>query len=210
MTILYHDGFDTGDFSGWALVIGSTALPTSEKAHHANYSMKLTSDFQGVRGNDFTPVTLAYARCYINFSSLPVLDGATTEFLRLVEPITANYVLCAWIVNTAGTVVWRLRDGAGNTFDAASGPLLNTWYCVEIKHTGVKGDPDRLYVDGVEVATGNGYFGVFGTVTRVDAVQSAVPIAGHIFYIDCVFVSDEYLGVEEPPTVLKMVQHSAL
>jgi hypothetical protein len=113
----------------------------------------------------------------------------------------------AWIFyasayNDGTSAKWRLHvyeNGADHYYTASTGPLLDTWYCIELygKVHGTQGEA-KLYIDGSEIlSTNNKDTDNRGNINRayVGEVYSSGQTT-HDIYVDCAIVADAYIGPE--------------
>lgn len=202
-TILFQDGFESGDFSAWNSTSvggsGSTLTVQSTVKHHGSYAA--ASHVEAAAGyancfKFFSAVTEAYARCYLYFTALPSSNGST---LFIGPSLAYNGIdfVSLEVKNDGGTVKWQLAlDGFSIFYLASTGPTTNTWYCVEIYGKAGSAGAAKLWINGSLVldiarSISTAYFHELGMGcwNRSGATNATV-------YLDCVAVADIYIGEE--------------
>jgi len=225
---IFSDGFESGDFSAWSGTSNtgsdSQINVVSTESHHGTYGCKANITVEGANWekpaqvyetvNDPTDV---YVRAYVKIAVGP--DSGYQENLVGVGRSSSIWH-CKGLVgvkNVSGTLYWLSRaheEDGSRTYKTSSTSLqLNTWYSVEIR---VKQDATageiHVWVDGTELTdiaqTGLNLDGTY-TVNNIKVgllTDSRAKVSGFPeVYIDCVVVSDSYIGPETegdttPPT----------
>jgi hypothetical protein len=191
---LFSDGFESGDFSAWTGTSGTPTVQSTIKHHGTYAALSDASNSELCYKTGMTALDPAYIRAYFYFDALPSSD---TEFYSLLQTYISSLDCWVSVYNQGGTIKWRIGRSGSNFGYSTNSPVINTWYCVEVK---VVSHPDvfHLYIDGVEVASTTGT--ATGTVNTLyiggwDKTESVN------VYWDCVVVDDAYIGVEADVTV---------
>ena len=202
-TILFSDGFESGDFSAWtgteARGAGSISVSSTQK-HHGNYAAYQNSPTVdgGDRGlcykNLAAGVNVVYLRAYFYFplsfewaGSILIKLGDVADLRLMAMPSSASILRSH---NYATDIEYD---------SSAFVTLLNTWYCLELAvlvdstNGWIRGWFDaNLVLNQTSINTGTTY--VSGVT--VGNCYNWVPTE---FYWDCVVVADAYIGPEGPP-----------
>ncbi|MEM2995788.1 MAG: hypothetical protein QXI91_07265, partial [Candidatus Bathyarchaeia archaeon] len=195
-TVLFADGFESGDFSAWTGTVGSPTI-VSSPTHHGAYAARFGSTVMYCY-KTFTETNPLHVRVYVYFTALP--------------PSTYDYDYYFSLHNSQGNIIAAvgIRQGAAGQYQFvlryefpsttylfwSSTPQVNTWYCFELKFVKGTSGEYRLYIDGVErITASNVDTSGAGTVNtlRVGAVQTAI---GEYMYADCCVIADTYIGLE--------------
>lgn len=202
MTILFSDGFESGDFSAWTGTFGSPYI-SSVNFHHGNYSLEASDDTsQSGCYKDFTPSTEIYARIYVKTEGyIPIFQHSRVLQLNR-EGGWAPECYLRFIGDTDSS---RYQVHV-NTADGVSGyynfDWSNGWNCYELHvdmsdYTNVT---TQLFVNDVLVINITG-----GTTGQIEANSHIGRVTcGQIWdnnaninvFHDCVVVSDSYIGPE--------------
>jgi len=208
-TIIFEDDFETGDFSKWTGTVGTPSIVT-DPVHHGTYGMKADG---GAYENEyayktFTPYSTIYARAYLRWPTNPTLDNRLDGMIVLLG--AWGSVVQGGIINDAGTMKWLLTYLSDTSYLTAMAttpvPTVDTWFCMELKGlvSGTVGEA-RLYIDGNEVITVTGLDNDgMGNIQELRVGNYAAityPLFTWTDYVDCLVVSDEYVGPEVPPPV---------
>jgi hypothetical protein len=216
MAILFADGFESGNFNAWTgtRTWGAGAISVENVVpHHGTYNMKVSGMLNGGDGASsyfdlVTPVTEAYARCYMQLSGLPD-SGTFDEFgpgFGLLGAPAGSWQLLSGLQKVGADFYWGLNhhEAAGKTVyleAVPSNPVVNRWYCVEVylKIDAVNGII-RLWVDGVLRVEKTG----IDTTFTANNIQNA-RLVGYLdageasaltMYGDCFVAADQYIGLE--------------
>ena len=203
-TELFSDGFESGDFSAWTSTSAespSTIEVQSTIKYSGTYACKIyaAAGWHPASAKiTFTEQATVYFRDYLQFDHLP---DSNTNWCELLY-ITCLFVQKVRLYNDAGTVKWQIvcKDDVAEISNAlsSSSPVVDTWYCVEIKGykgTGADGEL-RLYVDGVDVCSLTG-LNIDNTGFTDARIYGTVYAGGSTnVYHDCVVVADAYIGPE--------------
>jgi len=190
-TEIFSDGFESGNFSAWT---STTGTPTTQgtTVHHGLYAMKVDATTTYATKTFASAKTLIYARLYIRFSGLPTSGGYIRVFGNTVpdwSPVTIE------VCNDAGTIKWRVR--IVSTYLAATGPSVDTWYCIEFK-ADASDDTWEFFVDGSSVLNGTDFQSTNSTGIQVGIFGFSGSVTWNTFF-DCVVVADAYIGTEDVP-----------
>ena len=115
MTVIFEDGFETGDTSLWDITdstAGDTVAASQEKYVRGTWSLKCTTNGDG--GTEYARVRLTmagmaelYCRAYV-YVKTNGIDAATDNmvFIRFREATSATTVAAAGWYNDGGTLKW--------------------------------------------------------------------------------------------------------
>lgn len=207
---IFSDGFESGDFSAWTGTVtggsGSATVQSTIK-HHGTYAAKFSigaaSADSAYAYKDFAGQTTIFGRIYLQLSDLPT-SGDYFTVLRF--SVGATKVGQINIKNIGGTMNIQLRRYYPDdvTSDAIITMLADTWYYVELKFVKHASTGEyRAYWEGVEeiAMTGLDTSGA-PDVTRVNVGVVYENEAGaRDLYVDCVVVSDAYIGTEAEESI---------
>jgi hypothetical protein len=208
LTVIFSDGFESGDFSEWTATensAGDTTTVVTTLPHHGTYHGKFTTDASGTNEYADCYHTLASSASVLNvrgyFAAVTALPSEG-NFYMVISADGSGFIAGAVIRTVSGVTNWwlRYRDGLDIYFvDTGIAVALNTYYCVELESIvdGVNGEA-RLYINGVEEAevtskdTNN--YGNIATLYIGEATSTGQ--TAHSIYVDCVVVADAYIGFE--------------
>jgi hypothetical protein len=193
-TCYFSDGFESGDFSAWNSGAGYVQLAVK---HHGVYGAQFSGTYQ-LASKSLSPALLAYARIYVRFSDLPG-NGNEISVLSLYSSSTLAPDMCVGVRNYGGVIRWGITwdtDGVGQ-FASFPNPITEVWYCVELRLSVTEGVgyDYELWVDGTSILTQSR---TYSHAAKFDELL----IGGWdeneklTNYIDCVVVSDAYVGIE--------------
>jgi hypothetical protein len=210
-TEIFSDGFESNDFTAWTGTItagGSTAAVENVNPHHGTYNAKYVvtnGNYAVADKSGLSATNHVFARYYVKFAQLP---NSINEilFLLSIGDNTMDYLGRALLKHDGTDLFWAAmtREDAVETTTleaAASNPVINTWYCVEVERD-IDNNFVKVYVDGVLKATDS----VVSTTaaTRVwDGCSTNICGETVTIYDDCVVVADAYIGVEGGATTLR-------
>ena len=206
MTQIFADGFESGDFSAWtgtSASSGCTIEVQNTNPHTGTYNAHaLTTTTSSVTAYCYKTGTfgaITYARMYVKFYQINILTNIRIHLLDLVGTTTVSVQL------RNNPAVWAIRAGASNYLGTHT-PVTGQWYCIELKRDSTNG-LTQLWVDGVvEVAETS--VTITGNCTQVNAGICASSVSAvNELYVDCVVVSDAYIG-PEVSSVLQTVTDS--
>jgi len=204
MTELFSDGFESGDLSAWTdtqIGTGGAVTVESTNPHHGTYNEQAVCD--GTDGTwaacykTFAGEAIAYARYYVKFNSIDITSNTRLEILALDD---GGYQerLSAILFNDGGTIKWGIRvveGGVGTNHLGTHTPVVDTWYCVEIKRN-VTNNQQELWIDGVSEVSATVTITSNSTTIRSGIVYQRTSTSGNTHYCDCVVVADAYIGPE--------------
>lgn len=207
MTILFSDGFESGDFSAWTSTsegAGCTVETSDTWSHNGTYSAHfLLANGQTsasarktlASSQDFIAVQL-YVK-WVDMSDSA--NGQRQQLIRIMESDNANFASIGGVAYVDGHFRWWLTASRFTEEDiyALSDVALDTVYCVEVTFDYVNGEC-KLYVDGTALITLN-FDGEINNKPQIVDVgaECAFNIFGPIENrVDCVVVSDSYIGTE--------------
>ena len=187
-TILFQDGFESGNFSAWTSITGTPTVVTSP-VHHGTYAMKRDAgETEYATKNLGASYNNVWIRLYWQTTGIPTINYYANTMIGATA-ITLRYNT----MTGAGTREWELLIDGGYAGTWVNEVTIDTWHCIEVEFDNVD-DVHRLYVDGVQriaytVATAS-------TVSVVNVGHTAGNWGFNVF-IDCVVVADAYIGPEE-------------
>lgn len=147
MATIFSDGFESGDFSAWTSSNGSPSI--NDTIVYAGSYSALFDAFEWLQQNHDSQTTI-YIQTRVNFKSFSGLDDGEEAILFRENWSASND--CPIIKNSGDTVYFGFIDSAGNRQISSVSVSLNTWYLLEFKIS--VGDEERLYINGVSVASG--------------------------------------------------------
>ena len=225
MTVIFSDGFETGDLTKWS---GSTVTATCSvtgsdqtNPHHGVYNLKAyiaknlgVGSCANVNYNVANMYQHLFVRAMnVRFDVLPEDSGDYHGIISFWQGVNISALASFGPMNVAGTISWgiyRRTLGAFATVVGTKTPVVNTNYCLEaeiIRSTAGNADGAvRLYVDGVLEIEATGLdnddrtlnyviFGLYGA--------DAPDLTDINVYGDCVVISDAYIGPEVSGDVLR-------
>jgi hypothetical protein len=215
-TVLFSDGFESGDFSAWTKTTtneGSsiTVEDTAPKSGTKDAKCITTSGTGAAAyvyidfGSEYTEL---YARAYVRLSTLLINNGSYVQLLGFQRAGDGSGIAYASVHKTSGVVYFSIRGRNAGTYqidDSAVSPVVDTYYCVEI-YTKIA-SPDgvwTLWIDGTQVLNVTGL-----DTTQRGNIQSVLcglySTEATTAYFDDVVVADAYIG---PEATLKTVTDS--
>ena len=215
-TIIFFDGFETGDYSKWTStwIMGSNTLSVQNVAHRGKYG--LTSHNVG-DGTSFVQKQIAaqttvYVRVYVRFSVLPTGIGQGVNFIELVTP-GHTLLVVSFICTDGVNYAWHVTNGATGLAKNSSNEEMkpDMWYCIEVKFVVHATDGEiRVYRNGEEVLTWTGINTGTFTVTYLNTGSEYTTPYTIDTYIDDVVIADSYIGILPLLTSLRSVSHAAI
>ena len=196
-TILFSDGFESGDFGAWTGTNGAPSV-TSGNAHHGTYKTIIDADLEYAY-KTYTATATIYVRAYVNFQVLP---PANADYARLLNVRKAGVAILAALVITksVGVIKWQLdyrHAGALNSVLSSqqTGATTGVWYAIEleVKCSTADGNLDgeyHVWIDGSELTD------IAKTSMDTDYTASDEFYFGHrmggaiTWWGDCVVVAD--------------------
>jgi hypothetical protein len=196
---IFSDGFESNDFSTWTGTAGAKIAVESVHPHHGTSNIKCTGSAAEDWSYAYKTISssaITYARCYVKFANLNILSGKNLQILGL-DYGSYQYNLVASVKNDGGTLKWFLNLGeASNWGGSVLGthtPVVDTWYCVEIKRD-ITNDLEVLYIDGVAEASAS--VAISENTVRMYVGDYQDGSGANEVYVDCVVVADAYIGPE--------------
>lgn len=217
--VIFSDGFEGNPFNEWSSTSGTPTVVTSP-VHHGVNATEFDSKLNEFLVYSFASEENPFSRCYINFTSLHD-SGQSTEFILAYRDVTTGYYLARLgVKNDGGVHKWQLiyRDNGGYTtaLSTQQTPTTGEWYSIELEALCSTADGNldgeyRVYVDGNNL-TDIAQSGIDTDVTNAEEFRCGQVGTRDITYvIDCVVLSDEYIGVEgeEGQNVVETLEESA-
>jgi hypothetical protein len=217
-TVIFSDGFESGNFSAWTDIYGSPEV-VSDVKHTGSYSAFCNLSgthtcYYGLEGSEGWGNHI-FARAYFKFSK-STSDWSTRGNTYVSawnssagDKIIADAVLGHWQNNN---YFWAFEVLNGTNLELIEGShfALDTsvWYCIEVE-VFVDGSAGyaKMYVDHVLVAS---LVGVdnneYGNLNHVGFGQSYYGRNGEAVWWDCCVIADSYIGPELPPTPVTLSQ----
>lgn len=199
-TIIFSDGFESGDFSAWTGTrnYGTNSAPSVQSAvtHHGTYAAMLTKT-EGNGGSEIRYIhteSLYYIRFYAYITALP---SVSNDALTLVDFGGGNRRF--YIYNDAGTIKYKFLAEA-TLYSFTETPAINTWICFEVAYkvdatTGFAFLAVNDVVKINETGINTGVAGIDVVSLCCGSWALGASVATTIYY-DCVAVSDSYIGTE--------------
>ena len=212
-TYIFSDGFESGDFSAWTSN-GEASVQQIVK-HHGAYAAQFSNTYARTE-KIIDPSSLVYGRIYVNFNNFPSV-GNIISLLSFCDSETYVPDVVVGVKNDNGVMKWGATwDTYGSgSFAATPNPSTSVWYCVELKLavTAGVGYSYEVWVDGVSILTQNRNYSPVAAVNTL-LIGGWDKSEALTTYIDCVVVSDAYIGMESPLTypssIFKISVNSAI
>ena len=209
LSVLFEDGFESGDFSAWSGIStssGETATVVDTLPHLGAYSAMFASDggggFEGAYSYvDVSSSSELYGRGYFRVSQSGIAENNDRFYFMRFRAGGVDVAYAGWR-QTGGVTRWGLiiRDGTSwVTAFSGSAPSLDQWYCVELHWVEDSSSGfGELYVDGELVCSASGRnTAAFGGVDLVRFGLAEVYNCGPTtVYGDSFVLSDTYIGPE--------------
>jgi hypothetical protein len=203
-TVLFSDGFETGDFSAWTGTSGSPAV-VSSWAHHGVYSAEVQANdlIQKSFGTSYNTV---YMRSYVKFNTLPDADYYSMRLGLYVIGDDYWYfgTYCGVYVDPSDHSAKFFLDahdiGGGYTYLSSPLPQTGVVYCLEVRHTA--NGAIEFYIDGELKAQ--------STIDNYSSFGAVVVASQGEMLVDCVVVSDAYIGPESEAALKTVTDALAL
>jgi hypothetical protein len=194
-TEIFSDGFESGDFSAWTALEGAPEVVT-DYAHHGSYSCKINAQ-EGPYKDLGANYSILYVRVYVYFTTLPQYDYYRAGIIKISNAANWNTGIFAEAYRYNDVTTFTIYNAVLDArVDSNVTVETGKWYCVEVKFSSVDGVDCELWIDGTEKAT-VAYFW-YGDADRVSVGYGSALSGGAVQYIDCVVVSDTYIGPEVP------------
>lgn len=202
-TVLFSDGFESGDFSAWTGTI-VTSGNTLEVITGAKYTGSYGAHSVATAYNDTalcyktfgSTYTTLYVRIYLYIVQFNFTSGYADSIIQIVNN-TGTIIESFGIYNDAGTLRPAIRDYSDSSWTYTGSMTTGTWYCFEAKTVCASGTGElRLYLDGIDTVDETGINNPY-TPNQVNCGQNA-GFGGHSgtveIYYDDVVVADAYIG----------------
>jgi hypothetical protein len=204
-TVLFSDGFESGDFSAWDSVTGSPTIST-EQVHTGTYCMQYPSSqypsFAGL-SKTFTGTSEFYVRAYFRFSKLPTINDELVYGLISILQASSGLGPSVRLTykTSLGYAVFNCENGYwGGSTDGSTRVYADTWYCMEL-HAVQYPNNHEWWVDGVaQPSPGSGVYSTPYDIVTV-GMRNYTSDSSLEGYVDCVVVSDAPIGVESAATL---------
>lgn len=201
---LFKSGYETGDLTEWdGKHVWTGALSVGPfQPHDGIYSCRSETTGRWGRVMAFKRLPagqqLVYVRIYVRFETLPKLNTNMYP-IYIYNMEEYKQFVGVFARNMSGKIVWIMNYGNGggwNYKNAAKGPSLGVWHCVEVMLRRGLGDGEvRLFVDGEEVLSATGLDNtMFGP--DINVVLIGLGEGPGVVVIDCVEISTAYIGPE--------------
>jgi len=204
-TIIFQDGFESGDFSAWtgtSTYGDATVSITNEKSHHGSYCLKATGlDAPGERAFAYKTFATNYDALYMRGYGM-FNETWTSWNAHFISLETTSQTILAPVYHWTNQK-WGLRYNNGgtwtNTWETGTSTVSpGVWYCVEIFCDTANGIA-KLWVNGVlklEVIGINYYYKPIQRAVAGHRWVSTAQSSPRTVYVDCVVVADTYIGPE--------------
>ena len=206
-TVLFSDGFESGNFNAWTSTSGSPTVETNNP-HHGTYNAKFTTPTTGgvLAQKTITPSSIAHMRIYAKISALPQTN-TSQRLMSFYNAGSASSIAHFYIVNINDQYFWRFtlkNNGVAENFDSVAVTIqTNRYYCIELyeKIHATAGE-GALCIDGVNVASASGKdTDNQGNIVDVYIGALTSSSSNYTVHMDCVVVSDAYIGIEPGETL---------
>jgi len=218
-TVLFSDGFESGDFSQWTgtTVSGGNTLEVIAGAKHCgNYGAH--SICTAWTGETYCYKTLAsshttiYIRGYFYLNSVSQMSGYGTSLIEVVNSGGTNIARVGFY-NDGGTTKLAVKIYGDSSWTVGSALSTGQWYCIETKLVfDASTGEQHVYLDGFEDITRTS----LALITNAQTIHvgQVVLAGGHSsdtdVYVDCVVVADAYIGPEAAATLQTVADSLAL
>jgi hypothetical protein len=197
-TVLFSDGFESGDFSAWTGTNGSPTIVT-DPVHHGSYAM--SADCNGFADQAYktiSEISNFFARLYLRLTSLPT-SGQYADFFSSFDG--ASDGLRVGIRNSGGNVQVYLNIGGETGVNYAF--QADTWYCIDVEFD-ANDDSHHLWINDDLIVTHNSATSLSIDKIAVGNYYCSLNWTGD-YIIDCVGVADEGpVGPEEEATLVEV------
>jgi hypothetical protein len=203
-TVIFADGFESGDFSAWTGVKDYSPEIVSNVVHDGSYAAFCNDTGIRVCYRELTPVDHLFIRGYYKFGAMSV-EWAIHGLGYFVEHNMVHIVAMFAIAHITGSnYFWWIQAINGSDLqDVSSSSFtldVNHWYCMELEMF-VDGSAGytKLYVDGVLAASLDGVDNdYYGSIGRAGAGQVFETRNNEPVWWDCCVIADSYIGLETP------------
>lgn len=199
MTILFQDGFESGDFSNWTSTEGAGTNSETVETNNpfqGKYNGKFFTNSIGAEATVYKTITSAaivYLRFYLKIDALPA-SGDLDYYGSIADAVpSAGTGTTAAIINISGSYYWRLFVNGVEVNEAtASNPTTGIYYCIELLRDKTN-SIQKLWVNGVLKVTQNNAITNNATNIAVGVDYSSGGEALNC-YCDSVIAADSYIG----------------
>lgn len=205
-TVIFSDGFESGDFSAWTGVKDYSPVVVSDVVYDGSYAAFCNDTGIRVCYKEVTPVNHLFIRAYYRFGAMPT-EWSNRGLGYFVEDdmvrIVAMFEIAHW---TGSDYIWAIEalngtdlqivDSSGFTLD------VSHWYCMELEMF-VDGSAGytKLYVDNVLVVSLEGVDNdCYGPIGRAGAGSVWENRKNEPVWWDCCVIADSYIGTNPEPT----------
>lgn len=199
-TVIFTDGFETGDFSKWDSIVGSPEISSTSKT--GIYSMKMDASQEYVTKN-FTGMNEVYWRWYVRYDVMPDSDGDYMRYCGLEgSGGVPTRIVNVELINQTGNMKICLGENFPSSVVYSDTITIGTgeWHCIEIRFKKDINGGYQVWFDGVLVLSDMGKdtsaAGAADELRLGYGVDSGGP---YTLYIDSVTISDTYIGPEPGP-----------
>jgi hypothetical protein len=208
MTIIFSDGFDSGDLKAWSQQLTSSGNVTvissvTDPVYCGTHALK--SVFTASNGYALTQVgaggSAVYTRFFILFDSLPA-DGQAVYIgpqLMKITPSTEE-IMNVFISRSGTTYNIAVYNDANSTTYASSSLQLSTglWYCIELKALiGTANGEVALWLNGEQKINQTGINTGVALVGNVNVgLRYLSGMSSMTAYYDEVAIANTYIGYE--------------
>jgi hypothetical protein len=185
-TIIFEDGFESGNFNVWTGIDGGSPAVVNTFPHHGTFCCSIP----GSASDNIVYEQLAssyptlYVMAYVRYTALN--SGDNPSILIGTAPLT--YAVQAGHNGTD----WCIRNALGNYVNYTESISVGIYYCVELMATQGTSGAVKLWINGVlkiDTTTNCGT----SNFSRVGVGQSYLTGASGGIRIDCVVISDTYI-----------------
>lgn len=197
---LFEDGFEDGTFDAFGATSGTPTV-TTDYAHHGVYSAYFTGTGPDWIRADIGTQTTVYTSCMLRLNS--AMDNYASWYVRRIN-YGATEIAIVWLYHTTGTQfylkIYRYYPAGATLQSGAISLTVGEWYRIEFAFirdavvgayyawfdNAAEGSPD-ISDTGLDTSDITGCNYVYFGNTLTGAVD---------YHIDCVVVSDAYIGPE--------------
>jgi DNA-directed RNA polymerase subunit RPC12/RpoP len=194
-TIIFQDGFESGDFSAWTGTSGTPTIVTSP-VHHGSYAAQAGNNQYFYK--NIAAYNELYYRFYINFSSLTA--DTHSDIAQINDISTPQRLVYATIKTYAGVIDFALLDAVASVFyDTGVAVSTGQWYCIEIAYLRAVSGFLKMWVDGTLKVDVSKDTSSQNQANNIRGGNQYIGGIGFVAVYDCVVVADTYIGPEVPP-----------
>ena len=149
----FYDGFETGDFSKWDILLASPYDIITSPTHHGSYAAKSKVVSGALTHTIAKTITNYYIRLYCQLTGTFPADESSNDVLQM-EVTPGGGGIITLVLATGGAISPRFRiyNNVHDTWaDGITSLALGTWYCVEVKmQSNNASATHKLWLNGVE------------------------------------------------------------